>query len=194
MNGVPAVDPSRGVADCVFVAFDFETTGLHPAVDRIVEFGAVRFSPGRELGEYSQLSNPGIPIHPDAARVSGITDAAVAAMPPVAQVLPIFMDFVGDAILVAHNAEFDGSFLRAELHRAGMPTVANLILDTQVLAQKAFPGRKSYALQNLVEMLGIPANSAHRAGDDARQCMRLFEHCVEALSFMGDLPLGEILP
>ncbi len=187
------LDATRGVTDFTFVAFDFETTGLHPAVDRIVEFGAVRFTVGQELAMFSQLANPGMAIHPDAARVSGITDAAVATMPPVAAVLPQFMEFVGEAILVAHNAEFDGGFLRAELQRTGMPTVANLIIDTQALAQKAFPGKKSYSLQNLVAMLGIPANTAHRAGDDARQCMLLFEHCVEALSFMGDLPLQEVL-
>jgi DNA polymerase III subunit epsilon len=111
----------------------------------------------------------------------------------VEAVLPRFIEFAGSAILVAHNAEFDTGFLRAELQRAGMHTVENLIIDTQALAQKAFPGKKSYSLQNLVDMLGIPANTAHRARDDARQCMRLFEHCVQALSFMGDLPLSEAL-
>ncbi len=187
------VDTTVPVTDCTFVAFDYETTGLHPAVDRIVEFGAVKFTVGRELAEFSELANPGMPINPDASRVSGITDAMVAGKAPVEDVLPRFMEFAGSAILVAHNAEFDTGFLRAELQRAGMPTVESLIIDTQVLAQKAFPGKKSYSLQNLVEMLGIPANTAHRARDDARQCMRLFEHCVQALSFMGDLPLADVL-
>lgn len=187
------IDTTQAVTDCSFVAFDFETTGLHPAVDRIVEFGAVRFTIGSELAEFGELANPGREIPAEAAGVSGITTAMVADKPPVEQVLPGFMDFAGDAILIAHNAEFDTAFLRAELQRAGMPTVENLIIDTQVLAQKAFPGKKSYALQNLVEMLGIPANTAHRARDDARQCMRLFEHCVQALSFMGDLPLSEVI-
>ncbi|HKK49200.1 MAG TPA: 3'-5' exonuclease [Alkalispirochaeta sp.] len=187
------IDTTRPVTDFTFVAFDFETTGLHPAVDRIVEFGAVRFTVGRELAEFEELSNPGMEIHPDAARVSGITTEMVADQAPVASVLPRFMEFAGDGILIAHNAEFDAGFLRAELQRAGKPTVENLIIDTQVLAQKAFPGKKSYSLQNLVEMLGIPTNTAHRARDDARQCMRLFEHCVQALSFMGDLPVSDVL-
>ncbi|MCG8480254.1 MAG: 3'-5' exonuclease [Spirochaetales bacterium] len=187
------IDTTRPVTDFTFVAFDFETTGLHPAVDRIVEFGAVRFTIGEETGSFGELTDPGVAIHPDAAKVSGITDDMVAGKPPVAVVLPRFVDFFGDAILMAHNAEFDTGFLRAELQRAGLPTIENRILDTQVLAQKAFPGKKSYALQSLVEMLGIPAAQAHRARDDARQCMRLFEHCVEALSFMGDLPVGDVL-
>jgi DNA polymerase III subunit epsilon len=188
------IDTSAPVTSCTFVAFDYETTGLHPAVDRIVEFGAVRFTIGRELGEFGELANPGIPINPDASRVSGITTDMLLGRPSVEAVLPRFMEFAGPAILVAHNAEFDTGFLRAELQRAGLPTVQNLIIDTQALARKAFPGKKSYSLQNLVEMLGIPANNAHRARDDARQCMRIFEHCVEALSFMGDLPLADVLP
>lgn len=187
------VDTTLPVTECTFVAFDFETTGLHPAMDRVVEFGAVRFRIGRELAEFSELANPGIPISPDASRVSGITTDMVLGRPPVEALLPRFMEFVGTAILVAHNAEFDTGFLRAELQRAGMPTVRNMIIDTQALAQKAFPGKKSYSLQNLVEMLGIPSNTAHRAGDDARQCMRLFERCVDTMSFMGDLPLAEVL-
>lgn len=187
------IDTTQGVTEFTFVAFDFETTGLHPAVDRVVEFGAVRFTVGTEVAEFEELANPGMQINADAARVSGITDEMVAGKPPVDVVLPRFMEFVGDAILIAHNAEFDTSFLRAELQRAGRPTVENLIIDTQTLAQKAFPGKKSYSLQNLVEMLGIPANTAHRARDDARQCMRLFEHCVQAMSFMGDLPLADVL-
>jgi DNA polymerase III epsilon subunit family exonuclease len=187
------IDPARPVSDFTFVAFDFETTGLHPAIDRVVEFGAVRFSGGTELAEFSELVNPGVPVHPDAARVSGIDTAMLIGKPPVETVLPRFMEFLGDAILVAHNAEFDTGFLRAELHRAAMPTVENVIVDTQTLAQRAFPGKKSYALQNLVEMLGIPTNTAHRARDDARQCMRLFEQCVAAMSFLGELPIGEVL-
>lgn len=187
------IDTTVPVTDCTFVAFDFETTGLHPAVDRIVEFGAVRFTIGRELAEFGELADPGFPINPDASRVSGITDEMVAGKPGVGEVLTRFMAFTDTSILVAHNAEFDTGFLRAELQRARMPTVENLIIDTQVLAQKAFPGKKSYALQNLVEMLGIPVNTAHRARDDARQCMRLLEHCVHALSFMGDLPMSDIL-
>lgn len=187
------IDTTTPVTEITFVAFDFETTGLHPAVDRIVEFGAVRFRVGSELAEFSQLVDPGRPIEREAARVSGIDDSMVQGKPPVGAVMPRFMDFVGEAILVAHNAEFDAGFLRAELARAGIVQFENLVIDTQLLAQKAFPGKKSYALQSLVEMLGIPANTAHRARDDARQCMRLFEHCVQQLSFMGDLPLADVL-
>lgn len=187
------IDLDAPVDRLTFVAFDFETTGLYPATDRIVEFGAVRFRLGEELEGFSALANPGRPIHPDAAQVSGISDADVADKPPVADLLPQFVQFLGDDVLLAHNARFDAAFLRAELERAGLPTLRNPISDTQVLSQRAFPGRPSYALQALVEFLQIPANQAHRAQDDARQCMRLFAHCVDAMAFMGDLPLRDVL-
>lgn len=187
------IDPKRAVSEFTFVAFDFETTGLHAASDRVVEFGAVRFQLGRELATFQQLVNPGIPIHPQAASVNGINDEMVSNMPKIGAVLPEFMHFVGDALLIAHNAEFDVAFLRAELQRTGMPTVTNPIIDTQRLAQRAFPGKKSYALQSLVEMLAIPPDTAHRAVQDARQSMIVFQRCVEALAFMGDLTIGEVL-
>ncbi len=187
MNG------ALSVSEVTFVAFDFETTGLYPANDRIVEFGAVKFTPGTELATFEELADPGIGIHPDAERVSGITNAMVAGKPPVEELLPRFMEFLGDAVLVAHNSSFDVGFLRAELQRCALPTVENTIIDTLKLAQRVFPGKKSYSLQNLVQMLGIPENTAHRGLDDSRQCMRLFERCVDEMSFMGELPLADVL-
>lgn len=186
------------VADVTFVAFDFETTGLYPAQDKIVEFGAVKFKGGAVVDTFQQLANPGIPITEDAARISGIDSDMVVSAPPVAEVLPRFVEFLGEAVLVAHNAPFDLAFLRAALTSEGKGVgvgggVANTIIDTQILAQKAFPRQKSYSLQNLVGFLAIPPNQAHRALDDAVMCMKLFVACVEALSFMGELTMGEVL-
>jgi len=187
------MDLTTPVGDVEFVAFDFETTGLNPAVDRIVEFGAVRFRGESILGEFGQLVNPGMSINPDAERVSGISDEMVRDCPPIAEVLPGFVDFLGSAVLVAHNANFDLGFLRAATQTGGYGAVENLVADTLILAMKAFPRRKSYALQNLAEELQLPKGSAHRARDDAELCMRLFLACVDAMSFMGDLELKEIL-
>ena len=187
------MDPDTSLADVTLTAFDFETTGLHAGIDKIVEFGAVQFRDGTQTGSFEALCNPGIPIHPDAARVSGITDDMVAGQPSVPEVLQRFIDFVGDSVLVAHNAQFDLGFLRAALLEFGLPDMKNQVIDTQKLAQRAFPGQKSYALQNLVAHLGIPPNTAHRAKDDAYMCMRLFTAAADALSFMGDITIGEVL-
>ena len=181
------------VSEVGFTAFDFETTGLNSASDRIVEFGAVRFRGSEITGEFGRLVNPGIPIGAEAGAVSGIADADVIAAPPVDAILPTFVDFLGDTVLIAHNAPFDMGFLRASVHSSGLPEIQNLVIDTQLLAMKVFPRRKSYSLQNLATELDLPRNRAHRAKDDAELCMRLFLACVEALSFMGELPLSEVL-
>ncbi|MFP4550403.1 MAG: PolC-type DNA polymerase III [Spirochaetales bacterium] len=186
-------DPNATVAETVFTAFDFETTGLFPATDRIVEFGGVRFQDGKILDTFEMLCNPGIPIGADAAKVSGICDGDVAGAIPVAEAIPSFIEFVGESVLVAHNAAFDLGFLRAAAESVGEGEILNPVVDTQALSIKAFPGKKSYGLQNLAVEFGFPPNRAHRALDDAIMCKRLFEHCVEQLSFMGGLELSEVL-
>ncbi|TVQ96214.1 MAG: 3'-5' exonuclease [Spirochaetaceae bacterium] len=187
------MDFSRSVHEVTFTAFDFETTGLYPATDRIVEFGAVQFQDGKQTDVFEALVDPGIPIPDGAAAVSGITNDMVRGKPPVHSVLPQFMQFVGDSVLVAHNAQFDVGFLRAALDATGSGALTNLIIDTQVLAQRAFPRRKSYGLQALVVELSLPQGTAHRGLDDAVMCMRLFQACVDALSFMGEMTLQQLL-
>lgn len=187
------MDSSLSVSDITFVAFDFETTGLHPATDRIIELGAVKFRDRGVLGTFDMLVNPGIAITDAAVNVSGITAEMLASEPAVEQALPDFMEFISGAVLVAHNAPFDMSFLRAALEVAGMEDVSNAVIDTQVLAQKAYPRLRSYSLQNLVTELGLTRGNAHRALDDALMCKDLFLTCAEALSFMGEITLGEVL-
>jgi len=187
------MDTGQSVAEVTFTAFDFETTGLYPATDKIIEFGAVRFKAGEIIGTFDALANPGVAIPEQAGAVSGISDDMVASQPAVAEVVPKFVEFLSDTVLVAHNAAFDLGFLRAALQEAGHGDIKNSIIDTVVLAQRAFPRQKSYGLQNLVESLGLARGTAHRGLDDAVMCMRLFQACVEALSFMGEITLGEVL-
>ena len=188
-----AMDTSQSAWDITFVAFDFETTGLHPATDRIIEVGAVKFRGPEILGTFDALVDPGIPVSPDAIKVSGITEEMLASKPSIEQTLPEFLDFIADSVLVAHNAPFDVSFLRAALEKVGKGEVVNVVIDTQVLAQKAYPRLKSYSLQNLVAQLGIAQGNAHRALDDAVMCKDLFLACADALSFMGEVTFGEVL-
>jgi len=98
-----------------FVAFDLETTGLEPRQHRIVEIGAVKFDRRGPIGRFSVLIDPGVPMPPDASRVNGITDAMLAGRPTLDAVLPDFLRFVGDGVLVAHNSGFDCSFVNAAL-------------------------------------------------------------------------------
>ncbi len=187
------MDMQQSLSQVVCTAFDFETTGLKAGTDKIVEFGAVQFLDGKQIGEFEALCNPGIPIHPEAARVSGISDEMVADKESVQSVLPRFLDFIGDSVLIAHNASFDLGFLRAALLEHSFGDIKNPVIDTQRLAQKAFPGQRSYSLQNLIQFLRIPPNTAHRARDDAYMCMRLFLAAADQMSFMGDISMAELM-
>ena len=159
----------------VFVAFDTETTGLDPASGRIVEIGAVKFDRRGIIARYNALINPEMPMPEEAGKVNGITDAMLKDKPVIAAVFPDFFDFIGAGVLVAHNAPFDINYVNAELKRLEKPPLTNKVVDTRIFAKEVLPGLSSYALQDLAVQLGITALEAHRAEDDARVCMELFE-------------------
>lgn len=168
--------------DLVFVAFDLETTGLSPQLDLIVEIGAVKYIDGREVAKYGVLVNPGRPMPPGASAVNGITDDMLADKPAITEVLPEFLAFIKDAVLVAHNATFDLGFIRSAMARQGLGQLPNDFVDTRIMAQKAFPGRPNYKLQSMAVDLGVKALEAHRAEDDARVCLEVFLACLKQLN------------
>ena len=158
-----------------FIAFDTETTGLDPVSGRIVEIGAVKFDRRGIVARYNVLINPETPMPEEAGKVNGITDEMLKDKPLIAAVFPDFFDFIGTGVLVAHNAPFDINYVNAELKRAGKTPLTNKVVDTRIFAKEVFPGLSSYALQDLAVQFGITALEAHRAEDDARVCMELFE-------------------
>jgi DNA polymerase III subunit epsilon len=166
-----------------YLALDFETTGLDPARERVVEIGALRFIPGhsatqREAGAMACLVNPGMRMPREVIAIHGITDADVSAAPAFREVAPALTALAAGAYIVAHNAPFDLSFLRAELAKAGLPAPVNPVLDTRLLARAAFPGLSSYRLVDLAARFGIDTGRSHRALDDARTCMELLLICA----------------
>ena len=158
-----------------FIAFDTETTGLDPVSGRVVEIGAVKFDQRGVIARYNVLINPEMPMPEEAGKVNGITDAMLKDKPLIVAVFPDFFDFIGTGVLVAHNAPFDINYVNAELKRIGKPPLANKAVDTRIFAKEVFPGLSSYALQDLAVQFGITALEAHRAEDDARVCMELFD-------------------
>lgn len=161
-----------------FIAFDTETTGLDAAVGKIVEIGGVKFDRRGIIARYNVLINPQMPMPEEAGKVNGITDAMLKDKPVIAAVFPDFLEFIGTSILVAHNAPFDINYVNTELARAEKPLLTNKVVDTRIFAKEVFPGLSSYALQDLAVQFGITALEAHRAEDDARVCMELFEHTL----------------
>jgi len=161
------------------VALDLETTGLTCATDRIVELAAVSWQDGEETGAFEALVNPGRPMPPEVIAVHGITDAMVRDQPPIAEVLPAFLDFCRADMVVAHNAPFDIGFLRAECARCGLILFPSKITDTCALARQRLPGSPNYRLETLAAGLGRGEKQAHRALRDARDCLALYLHCLQ---------------
>lgn len=164
-----------------FTAFDTETTGLDPRACRVVELGGVRFDSRGIAARFNTLIDPGVPMPAEVTRINGITDAMLSGQPKADAALADFLRFSGNAVLVAHNAPFDVSFINEELVRLGKPALKNRVVDTRVFARDMFPGLPNYKLQDLAARFGIKAIDAHRAEDDARVCMELFLVCLAEL-------------
>ena len=172
---------SRRAFDAIeFVIVDVETTGWSPEEAGITEIGAVRMSGGQIRAEFSTLVNPGRAIPPDIVALTGITDEMVTAAPPQAAALASFLDFAQGAVLTAHNAPFDVSFLAAAGASAGLPGPAGPVLDTHVLDTVALARRllatgglaaddvPNCKLSTLAGYFGAPPGPQHRALADAR--------------------------
>ena len=166
--------------ECRIVAFDTETTGLQAySGDRIIEFGAVEFFVN-DAGEILRTQdhqffiNPGIPIPREASKISGLYDSDVANAPFFESVATKLWNLLSDAILVAHNFNFDMGFLRSEFAR-----VERLWPHTRAEIDTIFLGRlfmklKSYRLEKMAEELHVKLENAHRAVHDARACGEVF--------------------
>jgi DNA polymerase III subunit epsilon len=181
------------LSNITFTAFDIETTGLTPVVDRIVEIGAVRFCGNQVIDTFDALVDPLRPISPGASSVNGITDEMVQRKPTIEKVLPRFLEFLGDAVPVAHHAPFDVGFLAYEISRLNLPALDNPVLDTCVIPKRLFPYAGSYSLENLAGFLGIKSETFHRALADSLVCMKILNRCVVEMGGLERVSLSEIL-
>jgi DNA polymerase III epsilon subunit-like protein len=186
---------SRRAFDAIeFVIVDVETTGWSPEEAGITEIGAVRMSGGQIRAEFSTLVNPGQAIPPDIVALTGITDEMVTAAPPQAAALASFLDFAQGAVLTAHNAPFDVSFLAAAGAGAGLPGPAGPVLDTVVLDTVALARRllatgglaaddvPNCKLSTLAGYFGAPPGPQHRALADARATATVLAGLLEMFS------------
>ncbi len=171
-----------------FVAFDTETTGLWAQAHRIVEIGAIRFTVSSESTEvFSTLVNPQRPMPDEVIRIHGITDEMVADAPTIDLVLPGFIEFCGDSILIAHNAPFDISFIACELERTGLQFGNNLILDTVDIYRRLYPGLPAYSLVKLARQFSLAKTQDHRAVADAVLVLQLFQNALERFPELNHL-------
>ena len=150
-----------------FVVFDTETTGFSPAKDRLVEIGAVKIRDGQNLGEKTWLINPQRSIPWYVQKVHNITPEMVADKPLFAEIYPEFLEFIDDAVLIAHNAPFDIRFIAAEAIRNNLPTPKNACLDSLALFRNWYPDMKNHRVSDLIDLFEISTDGlqAHRATD-----------------------------
>lgn len=150
-----------------FVVFDLETTGLDPKTDFIIEIGAIKVNRHSTQHEaFAQLVNPGIKIPKEATHINGITQEMVEQDgKPISEVLPEFISFIGNLHLVAFNAKFDLSFIREAAKKQGI-SFNNQHSCALNMARKAWPGLKSYKLENLANAGNLDATGNHRALKD----------------------------
>ncbi|MBP5618454.1 MAG: PHP domain-containing protein, partial [Clostridia bacterium] len=166
--------------DGEFIVFDFETTGFSPAEERITEIGAVLMRGGEIVDTFSSLVNPGKPIPSRVVELTGITDEMVSVAPREEEIFPQFLDFVGDRLMVAHNAPFDMSFARAAAKRLGR-SIDNAYCDTVPMARAILPDLKNHKLDTVAEALDLGDFNHHRAVDDATMLALIFAKLLKRL-------------
>ncbi|MCM1178704.1 MAG: PolC-type DNA polymerase III [Clostridium sp.] len=177
--------------DDSYVVFDIETTGLSPKSCKIIEIGAVKIENGEKTGEFSTFVNPGIPIPYEITKLTSITDDMVMEAPGIEVVLPEFLEFIGDSVLVAHNANFDISFIRKAAKDMG-ETLDSSVVDTMTLGHVLCPELGKFTLDRICKHLGIKLEHHHRAVDDAAATAEIFRKFAAMLKEKGIHNLDEL--
>ena len=175
-----------------FVVFDIETTGLSKETEMITEIGAVKLTNGQIVDRFSTFINPGKPISAEITKLTGITDEMVADAPRIKEILPTFVSFVGNAVLVAHNASFDMGFIRVGAERYCNLEVGNTVLDTLELARTLLPQLSRHKLNLVCDHLNISLVGHHRAVNDAEATAEMFLRFTEMLKEKNVKTLDEV--
>mgnify|MGYP001037864893 FL=1 len=182
----------RRLAELSYTVFDTETTGLDPAVDQIIQIGAARLVNGKLLRQegFEQLVDPQRSLPEAGIAIHGIQPEMVRGQPTIDRVLPAFHTFVGDTVLVAHNAAFDMRFLQLAEGRSGV-VFDQPVLDTLLLSAVVHPNQESHRLEAIAERFGITVIGRHTALGDAIVTAEVFLKLIPLLAAMGIHTLGQ---
>ncbi|MCG1028734.1 PolC-type DNA polymerase III [Virgibacillus halodenitrificans] len=182
-DGVPIAYNVKDIElnNATYVVFDVETTGLSAVYDTIIELAGVKIHQGEIVDRFESFANPHHPLSQTTTDLTGITDEMVMNAPEVAEVLSDFREWMGDCILVAHNASFDMGFLNQGFEKINFPKADNAVIDTLELARFLFPELKNHRLNTLCKYLDIELTQHHRAIYDAEATGYLFWKLVQRL-------------
>ncbi|MDY5102241.1 MAG: PolC-type DNA polymerase III [Agathobacter sp.] len=184
-------DSQNQSLDADYVVFDLETTGFSPETNRIIEIGAVKVQGGVIVDKFSTFVNPKVPIPFRIEQLTTINDSMVIDAPDIETILPEFMQFCEGCVMVAHNADFDMSFIKKNCKRQGMdykPT----IIDTVSLARVLLPNLNRFKLDTVAKALNVVLDTHHRAVDDAGCTAEIFVKFIEMLKERGIETLDQV--
>ena len=191
-DAVSPVSFSKGQSiDTTYCVLDLETTGFSFRTEKITEVGIMKVKNGEVIDEFSCFVNPEKPIPQRVVEVTNITDEMVKDAETIDKVMPKILEFVGDSVLVAHNADFDIGFLKYNATQLGL-SLENTYLDTLRLAKDLFPDYKKYKLGKIAENLGIKVEVAHRALDDVDTTVKVLNVMLNMLKEKGVETLDDI--
>jgi DNA polymerase III epsilon subunit family exonuclease len=185
--------PDPALDEAEFVVFDLETTGLSAARSRICEVGAVRVHMLELVDSFQSLVNPGVPLPDPVARLTGLREQELRRAPSVSTVVPRFLTFAGDALLVAHNARFDQRFLERQLQWHQGRRLAEPPLCTAALARRLLERRmRRVGLASLADFFGVPTRPCHRALPDAEATAQVLIHLIGLAQEIGARRLSDL--
>ncbi|MBC7662041.1 MAG: hypothetical protein H7249_20290 [Chitinophagaceae bacterium] len=186
----PAKGRTRHLASALeegsYIAFDIETTGGNPEKNGITEIFALRYRDGKIYDTFYSMVNPGVPIPPIVRRMTGITDKMVRDAPPIKAIMPDFITFIGDDVLVSHNTIGDMKFLRYFADVECNHEIGNYYLCTHLLVEKLAPNAPDKSLKGLANFFSLPGDAKlHRAEADAYLTLELFKILLEKMRTKG---------
>jgi DNA polymerase-3 subunit epsilon len=187
-------DLGTPLSETTFVVVDLETTGGSARSDAITEIGALKLRGGELLGRLESLVNPGVPIPPMITVLTGITESMVLPAPRIAEILPAFLEFARDAVIVGHNIRFDCAFLDAALDAHGYPRLSNRRVDTLAIARRLVRDEiPNLRLHTLARHFRTSVEPTHRAYADAAATAEVLHALLERAASYGVLGLDDLL-
>ncbi len=179
------------IDEAVFSIIDIETTGFNPENNDIIEIAAIKYQGNVVVDKYWQLVKPDTGLLPQhITQLTGITNAMVVDQPPIDEVLPEFVKFIKNSVIVGHNVSFDLSFLNYNLKKINRQTIKNPFICTDGLARRIMPDIDSKSLSNLAYHFNIPFKKQHRAMYDAEVTLKVFLKMIE---FLQDYNVNRVI-
>lgn len=162
----------------IFVAIDVETTGLSPFANELIEVSAIKYDGCKKIDTYSTLIRPKLEIPYYITKITGITNNMVKSAPEVEEVMPQLVNFVGDAAIVAHNANFDYKFIQ---NYSDNSFSKNKVIDTVPIGRKLYPELPNHKLGTIAKHIGITEDGFHRAEFDCECCAKIYMEYLKAI-------------